>query len=94
MHRAGRSPRIPIFVTVLTLFMLAALLLGTALTIASFIETRRSAIRAASETFKATIDRINERRLGFFAPAFLMTAQLADDPSVKRMDELKTSIEL
>jgi adenylate cyclase len=93
MHRAGRSPRIPIFVTVLTLFVLAALLLGTALTITNFIETRRTAIKVAAETFKATIDRINERRLGFFAPAFLMTAQLSDDPSIKRMDGLKTSIE-
>ena len=93
MHRAGRSPRIPIFITVLSLFVLAALLLGTALTVINYIETRRTAIKVAAETFRATIDRINERRLGFFAPAFLMTAQLSDDPSVKRIDGLKMSIE-
>ena len=93
MRHAGRSPQIPIFVTVLSLFVLAALLLATALTITNFIETRRTAIKVAAETFRATIDRINERRLGFFAPAFLMTAQLSDDPSVRRMDALKTSIE-
>ncbi len=62
MRPAGRSPRIPIFVTVLSLFVLAALLLATALTITNFIETRRTAIKVAAETFRATIDRINERR--------------------------------
>jgi adenylate cyclase len=93
MRSLGRSPRITIFVTVLTLFVLAALLLGTALTITNYVETRRTAIRAASETFKATIDRINERRLGFFAPAFLITTQLSEDPSVKQMDALKMSIQ-
>jgi adenylate cyclase len=90
---AGRSPRIPIFVTVLTLFVLAALLIGTALTITNYFETRRAAIRMATETFKATIDRINERRLGFFAPAFLIAAQLSDDPSVRQLDGLKVSIQ-
>lgn len=89
---SARSPRIPIFVTVLTLFVLAALLLGTALTITNYVETRRTAIKAAAETFKATIDRINERRLGFFAPAFLIAAQLSEDPSVKEFDGLETSI--
>lgn len=91
MRSVRRSPRIPIFVTVLTLFVLATLLLGTALTIANYVETRRTAIRAASETFRATIDRINERRLGFFAPAFLMVVQLSEDPSIKQPDGPKTS---
>lgn len=93
MRHAGGAPRIPLFVTVLMLFVLAAFLLGTALTITNFIETRRTAVKVAGETFKATIERINERRLGFFAPAFLMAAQLSDDPSVKRIDGLKMSIE-
>lgn len=89
---SSRSPRIPLFVTVLTLFVLAALLLATALTITNYVEARRTAIRAATETFKTTIDRINERRLGFFAPAFLITAQLSENPAVKQTDGLKTSI--
>ncbi|WFU77727.1 adenylate/guanylate cyclase domain-containing protein [Bradyrhizobium sp. CIAT3101] len=93
MHAADRTPRIPIFVTVLTLFVLAALLLGTALTVTNYLETRRAAIRAASDSFKTTIDRINERRLGFFAPAFLIAAQLSDAPAVRQIAGLKASIE-
>lgn len=77
----ARGPRLTLFVTVLTLFLFSALLVGSGVTFTNYVHTRQTATRVASDTFDATIDRINERRLAFFAPVFLIAALLRNDPS-------------
>ena len=70
MHTAPtRGQRLSLFVTVLSLFLFGALLVGTGVTITNYIHTRQTAARVASDTFDTTIDRINERRLAFFHPS-------------------------
>ncbi|TCU66175.1 adenylate cyclase [Bradyrhizobium sp. R2.2-H] len=93
MHPApARISRIPLFVTVLTLFLTASLLVGAGVTVANYVEDRKTAIKVASDTFKAKIDRINERRLAFFATAFLMTEQLGNDPTFHQASGSKEAI--
>ena len=86
------STRLTLFVTVLSLFLMVALLVGTAVTIANYIEARKTAFKVAGDTFHATINQINERRLAFFAPAFLITDLLRNAPSFQRADESKEPI--
>jgi adenylate cyclase len=76
---SDRDPRFTLFVTILTLFLSAALLVGVAVTAADYIQNHRNALKVASETFKEKIGRINERRLAFFAAPFAMVQQLRDD---------------
>src|SRR5262249_7159710 len=76
---SDRDPRFTLFVTILTLFLCAALLVGIGVTAADYIQNRRNAFKVATETFKEKIGRINERRLAFFAVPFLMVQQLRDD---------------
>jgi adenylate cyclase len=80
------GPRLSVFVTVLTLFLMVALLVGTAVTIANYIEDRKTAVKVAGDTFHSTISQINERRLAFFAPVFLITDVLRNDPSLQQAD--------
>ncbi len=75
------GPRLTLFVTVLSLFLMVALLVGTAVTITNYIEARKTAVKSAADVFHATINQINERRLAFFAPVFLITDQLHNAPS-------------
>jgi adenylate cyclase len=84
-----RSPRLTLFATVLSLFLVVALLVGAAVTITNYVQTRRTAISVAADTFHATIDRINEKRLAFFAPAFLVTELLRNAPSLQQEDGSK-----
>ena len=49
------GPRLSVFVTVLTLFLIVALLVGTAVTIANYIEDRKTAVKVAGDTFHSTI---------------------------------------
>ena len=80
---SNREPRFTLFVTILALFLCAALLVGAGVTGADYIQNRRAAFKVASETFKEKIDRINERRLAFFAAPFLMLLQLRDNRSLR-----------
>lgn len=75
-----RKARFSLFVTILTLFLSAALLVGAGVTVSDYVQNRRTAIRVAADTFKEKIGRINERRLAFFASPFLIVEQLHDDP--------------
>jgi adenylate cyclase len=77
---SDRSPPFTLFITVLSLFLFVALLVGTAEAITSYVQARKTATKVASDTFDTTIDRINERRLAFFASAFLITEQLRNEP--------------
>jgi adenylate cyclase len=81
--------RYTLFFTVLTLFLAVALLVGMAVTIANYVEARRTAVRVAGDTFHATINQINERRLAFFAPVFLITDMLGNAPSLRQADDSK-----
>ena len=84
--RASRParPRFSLFVTILTLFLLVAVLAGTAVTIASYLWARDVAMSVATDTFKAAIDRINQDRLEFFAPAYQITGFPRNDPSFRQ----------
>ncbi|KJC53774.1 hypothetical protein UB31_07150 [Bradyrhizobium sp. LTSP849] len=78
-----RPPRLTLFTTVLSLFLIVALLVGTAVTVTNYFETRRTALKVAAETFRSTINRINEQRLAFFTPAYLLTNVLRNMPSLQ-----------
>jgi adenylate cyclase len=83
------GPRLSLFVTVLSLFLIVALLVGTAITITNYIEARKTAVKSAADVFHATINQINERRLAFFAPVFLIADQLHNAPSFQQADGSK-----
>jgi adenylate cyclase len=87
-----RNPRLTLFTTVLSLFLIVALLVGTAVTLTNYFETHRTAIKVADDTFRSTISRINEQRLAFFAPAFLLTSILRDAPAFQASDGSKDEI--
>jgi len=84
--------RLTLCITVFSLFLMVALVVGLAVTITNYFETRRMALKVASDTFEATIGRINEQRLAFFTPAFLMTAVLRNAPSFQTANESKEAI--
>jgi adenylate cyclase len=84
-----RRPRLTLFATVLALFLIVALLVGTAVTITNYVQTRRTALNVAADTFHATIDRINDKHLAFFTPAFLITELLRNAPSLQQADGSK-----
>jgi adenylate cyclase len=86
------QPRVTLFITILTLFLFVALLVGTAITAANFVETRGTAERVAADAFAATIDRIDARRQALFAPVFQMAELLRDDAATKRPDEAKEAM--
>jgi adenylate cyclase len=88
----ARDPRFSLFVTILTLFLCAALLVGAGVTISDYVQNRRTAIRVAADTFKEKIGRINERRLAFFAAPFLIVEQLHDDPVLLQSTVSKDAI--
>src|SRR5262249_4780231 len=79
--RAARR-RLTLFTTILTLFLSVAVLVGAAVTIVTYFQIRESTDKSASNTFGATIERINERRIAFFAPVFLMIQLLRSDPAL------------
>ncbi len=79
-----RDPRFTLFVTILTLFLIAALLVGAGVTVSDYLQNRSDAIRVASDIFAEKIGRINERRMAFFAPPFLIVQQLRDDPVLRQ----------
>src|SRR5271168_391753 len=87
-----RKQRLTLFTTVLSLFLMVALFVGTAVTVTNYLETRKTAIKVAADTFKTTIDRINEQRVAFFAPAFLLTTILRNAPSFQTSDGSKDAI--
>ncbi|HTO67674.1 MAG TPA: adenylate/guanylate cyclase domain-containing protein [Bradyrhizobium sp.] len=78
--------------TVLTLFLIATFLVGAGVTVAHYEQERKTAINAATDAFAAKIEQINERRLAFFAPAFLMTEQLGSDPTFHQATGSKEAI--
>lgn len=80
---AGRDVRVTLFATTLSLFLMVALLVGTAVAFANYFQTRRVAVKLAGDTFQATINRINEQRVAFFAPAFLLATVLRNSPSLQ-----------
>jgi adenylate cyclase len=87
-----RKQRLTLFTTVLSLFLMVALLVGTAVTVTNYYETRRTAVKVAADTFQSTIGRINEQRLAFFTPAFLLTTILRNAPSFQTSDGSKDAI--
>jgi hypothetical protein len=87
-----RKQRLTLFTTVLSLFLMVALLVGTAVTVTNYIETRQTAIKVADDTFRSTVSRINERRLAFFTPAYLLTTILRNAPSFQTSDGSKDAI--
>jgi adenylate cyclase len=87
-----RGTRLTLFVTVLSLFLMVALLVGTAVTVTNYIETRKTAAKVADATFRVTMNRINEQRLAFFTPAFLLTTVLRNAPSFQTADGSKDAI--
>ena len=89
---APRKHRITLFGTVLSLFLIVALLVGSAVTVSNYFETRRTAIRVAADTFQSTIGRINEQRLAFFTPAYLLTTILRNAPSFQTSEGSKDAI--
>ena len=92
MSSPASGPRITLFVTVLTLFLTVALSVGAAVTIANYIEARKTALKVASDTFRSTIGQINERRLAFFAPVFLITDVLQAAPSLQQAEASRDPI--
>jgi adenylate cyclase len=92
MSTPSSSPRITLFVTVLSLFLMVALLVATAVTVTNYIEARKTALKVAEDTFRATIHQINERRLAFFAPVFLITEVLQNAPSFQQAADSKEPI--
>ncbi len=87
-----RSSRLTLFVTVLSLFLAVALLVATAVTVTNYIETQKTAEKVADDTFRQTITRINEQRLAFFSPAFLLTTFLRNAPSLQTEDGSKDAV--
>ena len=87
-----RSSRRTLFVTVLSLFLAVALLVATAVTVTNYIETGKTAVKVADDTFRMTINRINEQRVAFFTPAFLLTNVLRNAPSFQTADGSKDAI--
>jgi adenylate cyclase len=87
-----RKQRLTLFTTVLSLFLMVALLVGTAVTVTNYFENRRTAVKVAADTFQSTISRINEQRLAFFTPAYLLTTILRNAPSFQTSDESKDPI--
>jgi adenylate cyclase len=80
---SSASPRPTLFLTILSLFLIVAVLVGAAVTIVNYVQIRDTTAKVASNTFETTIDRINERRLSFFAPVYLMIQLLRSNPSVR-----------
>jgi adenylate cyclase len=81
-----------LFVTILSLFLIVAVLVGAAVTIVNYVQIRDTTAKVASNTFDTTIDRINERRLSFFAPVYLMIQLLRANPSLLQDAESKETI--
>jgi adenylate cyclase len=88
----SRNPRRTLFVTVLSLFLAVALLVATAVTVTNYIETQKTAVKVADDTFRQTINRINEQRTAFFTPAFLLTTFLRNAPSLQTADGSKDAV--
>ena len=80
------NARFSLFVTILSLFLTVALLVGTAVTIANYVQVRETTTKVAADAFDAALDRINERRLAFFAPVYLMIQILRSNPSLHQDD--------
>ena len=59
-----RKARFSLFVTILTLFLSAALLVGAGVTVSDYVQNRRTAIRVAADTFKEKIGRNQRAALG------------------------------
>ena len=89
---ATSGPRITLFVTVLSLFLMVALLVGSAVTITNYIEDRKTAVNVAGDIFHATINQINERRLAFFAPVFMIMDLFPNTPALQQADGSKESV--
>src|SRR5215475_10424284 len=89
---AQRSPRFTLFVTILSLFLCAALLVGAGVTAAGYIENRKNALKVAGDTFAEKIGRINERRLAFFAPSFLLLQQFHGHQALREGDGSRDAI--
>jgi adenylate cyclase len=79
---SSTSPRPTLFVTILSLFLIVAVLVGAAVTIVNYVQIRDTTAKVAANVFETTIDRINERRLSFFAPVYLMIQLLRANPSL------------
>lgn len=84
-----RTPRLTLFTTVLSLFLVVALLIGTAVTVTNYLQTHQTAMKVASDTFATTINRINEQRVAFFTPAYLISELLRRAPSLQQADGSK-----
>jgi adenylate cyclase len=70
MNASHPRRHLTLFATVLSLFLAVALMVGTAVTVANYFETQRTAIKVAADTFQSTISRINEQRIAFFPGIF------------------------
>ena len=79
-------PPLTVFITILSLFIVVGLLVGTAVTLANYVGLRDAAAKVAADAFEAKIARINERRIAYFAPVYLMTALARDNAPVSIAD--------
>jgi hypothetical protein len=86
------GPRLTLFTTVLSLFLMVALLVGSAVTLANYLEARKTAVKVAGDAFHATINQINERRLAFFAPVFMIMDLFPNTPALQQADGSKDSV--
>lgn len=81
------GPRVTLFATVLSLFLVVALLVGSGVAIANYIEARKTAFKVAGDAFHATIGQINQQRLAFFTPVFMIMDMLPNAPSLQQADQ-------
>jgi adenylate cyclase len=88
----SHNSRLTLFTTVLSLFLAVALLVGTAVTVTNYIQTRQTALKVAGDTFQSTISRINEQRFAFFTPAYLLASVVRNSPSIQTADGSKEAI--
>ena len=78
------NARFSLFVTILSLFLIVAILVGTGITIINSIEIHQATTRIASSSFDTAIYKVNERRLAFTAPVYLMLQLLRSDPTFQQ----------
>jgi adenylate cyclase len=88
LHR----PRLSLFVTILSLFLTVAFLVGAGITAANFIETRQTAERVAASAFASTIKWIGGRRQAFFMPVFEIAELLRSDATIAESDDAKDAM--
>jgi adenylate cyclase len=84
MKASGSESRVTVFVTILMLFFVVSLFLVVVVATTNYVQSSGTADDVAADTFASTLDRVNERRISFFAPLGLTTNLLLDDPEFRK----------